>query len=39
MFGSKKMAGCMVKIEFLFEHDADKSLSIEVETDFKEDMG
>ena len=30
-FGSEKQAGCMVKIEFLFEHDSDKSISLEVD--------
>ena len=29
--GSEKQAGCMVKIEFLFEHDSDESISLEVD--------
>lgn len=29
--GSEKQAGCIVKIEFLFKHDSDESISLEVD--------
>jgi hypothetical protein len=37
--GSEKQAGCMVKVEFIFEHDSLESVSLEVDQSLKKIWG